>query len=158
MYVPLWCKTNFSFLEGASHPEELVETAARLGLPAIAVTDRNGVYGMVRAFDAARQSKVKLITGSQVSIDDGSSVRPPGPGQGGVWQPVPPRLPRSPQESQGDVLRLVERGGGERPRARRALAQRSARILRCAEPGLGTLKEAFGDRLYAVVGAASMGR
>ncbi|HYW82404.1 MAG TPA: PHP domain-containing protein, partial [Spirochaetia bacterium] len=74
MYVPLWCKTNFSFLEGASHPEELVETAARLGLPAIAVTDRNGVYGMVRAFEAARQNKMKLITGSQVSIDDGSSI------------------------------------------------------------------------------------
>lgn len=74
MYAPLWCKSNFSFLEGASHTEELVETAARLALPAIAITDRNGVYGMVRAFDAARQSKVRLIIGSQVSIDDGSSV------------------------------------------------------------------------------------
>ena len=48
MYVPLWCKTHYSFLEGASHPEELVETAHRLGLPALAVTDRDGVYGLVK--------------------------------------------------------------------------------------------------------------
>jgi DNA polymerase III alpha subunit len=39
-YVPLWCKSNFSFLEGASHPDELVEEAYRLGLPALALTDR----------------------------------------------------------------------------------------------------------------------
>ena len=44
-YVPLWCKSNFSFLEGASHPDELVDEAYRLGLPAIALTDRDGVYG-----------------------------------------------------------------------------------------------------------------
>ena len=48
-YVPLWCKSNYSFLEGASHPEELVEQAHGLGLPALAVTDRDGVYGIVRA-------------------------------------------------------------------------------------------------------------
>ena len=45
--VPLWCKSNFSFLEGASHPEELVETAAALGLEAVALTDRDGVHGIV---------------------------------------------------------------------------------------------------------------
>jgi error-prone DNA polymerase len=47
LYVPFWCKSNFSFLEGASHPDELVEEACRLGLPAIALTDRDGVYGVV---------------------------------------------------------------------------------------------------------------
>ncbi|TFH26410.1 MAG: PHP domain-containing protein, partial [Myxococcales bacterium] len=46
-YVPLWVKSNHSFLEGASFPEELVERAHALGLPAIAITDRNGVYGLV---------------------------------------------------------------------------------------------------------------
>ena len=48
-YVTLWCKSNFYFLEGASHPDEQIEEADRLGLPALAVTDRDGVYGIVRA-------------------------------------------------------------------------------------------------------------
>ena len=48
-YVPLWVKSNFSFLEGASHPDELVEQAHALGLGAIALTDRDGVHGIVRA-------------------------------------------------------------------------------------------------------------
>ena len=42
-YVPLWCKTSFSFLEGASQPDELVEAAQRLGLSALALCDRDGV-------------------------------------------------------------------------------------------------------------------
>ena len=73
-YVPLWCKTNFSFLEGASHPDELVEESYRFGLPALAVTDRDGVYGIVRAHVKARDFGFKLIFGSQISIDDGSSI------------------------------------------------------------------------------------
>ena len=54
-YVPLWCKSNFSFLEGASHPDELIEEAYRQGLPALALTDRDGVYGIVRAHVKARE-------------------------------------------------------------------------------------------------------
>jgi error-prone DNA polymerase len=73
-YVPLWCKSNFSFLEGASHPDELIEEAYRLGLPALALTDRDGVYGLVRAHMKARESGLKLIVGSQVTVDDGSVV------------------------------------------------------------------------------------
>ena len=74
LYVPLWCKSNFSFLEGASHPDELIEEAHRLGLPAIALTDRDGVYGVVRAHMKARELGMKLIIGSQVSVDDGSTI------------------------------------------------------------------------------------
>src|SRR5437667_479996 len=73
-YVPLWCKSNFSFLEGASHPDELVDEAYRLGLPALALTDRDGLYGIVRAHVKTRESGLKLIVGSQVSIDDGSVI------------------------------------------------------------------------------------
>jgi error-prone DNA polymerase len=73
-YVPLWCKSNFSFLEGASHPDELVEEAHRLGLPALALTDRDGVYGIVRAHVKAREVGLKLIVGSQVSVADGSTI------------------------------------------------------------------------------------
>ncbi|MBI2366000.1 MAG: DNA polymerase III subunit alpha, partial [Deltaproteobacteria bacterium] len=68
------CKSNFSFLEGASHPDELVEEAHRLGLPALAVTDRDGVYGIVWAHVRAREVGLKLIIGSQVSVADGSTI------------------------------------------------------------------------------------
>ena len=73
-YAPLWCKSNFSFLEGASHPEELVEEAARLGLRSIALTDRDGVYGLVRGFVKARELGIHLITGAQVTTEDGSPI------------------------------------------------------------------------------------
>ncbi|MCG8481256.1 MAG: PHP domain-containing protein, partial [Spirochaetales bacterium] len=70
-YAPLWCKTNFSFLEGASHPEEIIEACARLGITRVAITDRNGVYGIVRALVAAEEHKIRLIIGSELSLDDG---------------------------------------------------------------------------------------
>ncbi len=70
-YVPLWCKTNFSFLEGASHPDELVRQAAALGLPAIAVTDRDGVYGIVRAHVEAKAVGMRILVGAQISVCQG---------------------------------------------------------------------------------------
>ena len=68
MHAPLWCKSNFSFLEGARHPEELVEEAHRLGIGSLALTDRDGVYGMVRAHVKARDLGVQLICGAQISV------------------------------------------------------------------------------------------
>src|SRR5574337_756260 len=62
-YTPLWCKSHFSFLEGASHPGELVEEAYRLGLKSLALTDRDGVYGIVRAHVKARELGLHLIVG-----------------------------------------------------------------------------------------------
>jgi error-prone DNA polymerase len=73
-YVPLWCKTSFSFHEGASQPEELVEEAHRLGLPAIAITDRDGVYGIVEAYLKARELGVQLVVGAEVTASDGSMI------------------------------------------------------------------------------------
>ncbi len=73
-YVPLWCKSNFSFLEGASHPDELVEEAQRLGLQALAITDRDGVYGVVRAHLKANELGIKLIIGAEISVEDGSKI------------------------------------------------------------------------------------
>jgi error-prone DNA polymerase len=67
-YAPLWCKSNFSFLEGASHAEELVEEAHRVGIGSLAITDRDGVYGMVRAYVKARDLGVHLICGAQVTV------------------------------------------------------------------------------------------
>jgi error-prone DNA polymerase len=73
-YVPLWCKSNFSFLEGASHPDELIEEAHRLGLSSLALTDRDGVYGIVRAHIKAKELALHLIIGSQITVDDGSII------------------------------------------------------------------------------------
>ncbi len=70
----LWCKSNYSFLEGASHPEELVEACRNLGIRSLALTDRNGVYGIVRAHVRARELGVHLVVGSQVSLRDGSEI------------------------------------------------------------------------------------
>jgi error-prone DNA polymerase len=74
MTAALWCKSNGSFLEGASHPEELVDQAIEFGLRHLAITDRDGVYGSVRAHMAARSTDLHLIHGAQVTLDDQSSI------------------------------------------------------------------------------------
>ncbi|MEV6346664.1 error-prone DNA polymerase [Actinoplanes sp. NPDC051851] len=67
-YAELHCHTNFSFLDGASHPEELAEEAARLGLTGLAVTDHDGFYGVVRFSQSARELGVRTIFGSELSL------------------------------------------------------------------------------------------
>ncbi len=67
-FVPLWCKSHYSFLEGASSPEDLVDAATELGLAALALTDRNGVYGAVRGFDRARERHFPLIYGTELRV------------------------------------------------------------------------------------------
>ena len=69
-YAALWCKSNYSFLEGASHPEELVTAAYEMGLSSIAITDRDGLYGMVRAHVEAEKLGVHLVVGAQLTIVD----------------------------------------------------------------------------------------
>ena len=73
-YAELHCKTNFSFLEGASHPDELAQRAAELGYQALAITDRNSVAGVVRAHVAAKEAGLKLLIGAEVTPDDGPPV------------------------------------------------------------------------------------
>lgn len=70
-YAPLWCKSYYSFLEGASAPDDLVARAAALKLPSLALTDRDGVYGVPAAYQAAKAAGVGLIIGSQVGVIDG---------------------------------------------------------------------------------------
>ena len=72
-YVELHCHTNYSFLEGASHPEELVARARDLEMPALAITDRNGLYGAVKFFGAAERAGMQPIVGTELTIDDGST-------------------------------------------------------------------------------------
>ncbi|MFM1791248.1 MAG: polymerase subunit alpha [Actinomycetota bacterium] len=66
-YAELHCRSNFSFLHGASHPEQLAECAASLGLDALALTDRNGLYGVVRFAEAARAVALPTVFGTEIS-------------------------------------------------------------------------------------------
>src|SRR5688572_20873128 len=74
MYTELQTTTNFSFLRGASHPEELIDQAAALGYTSIAVTDRNTFAGLVRAHGAAKKTKTRLISGCRLDLIDGPSL------------------------------------------------------------------------------------
>lgn len=70
-YAELHCYSNFSFLRGASHPEELVVQAARLNYQALAITDECSLAGVVRAHVAAKEQGIKLIIGSELKTEDG---------------------------------------------------------------------------------------
>ena len=77
-YAELHARSNFSFLEGASHPEELVDRAAELGLAALALTDRNGLYGIVRFARAARGLALRTAFGAELEcgeVRDGARDR-----------------------------------------------------------------------------------
>jgi error-prone DNA polymerase len=69
-YAELHCITNYSFLRGASHPEELVVQAAALGYQALAITDECSMAGVVKAHVAAKEHGLKLIVGSEFHLDD----------------------------------------------------------------------------------------
>jgi error-prone DNA polymerase len=73
-YAELFCITNFSFLKGASHPEEYVQRAADLGYRALAITDECSVSGAVRAYMAAKKHDVALIIGTHVWIESLSAT------------------------------------------------------------------------------------
>ena len=75
-YAELICTSNFTFLNGASHPQELVTRAAQLGYTAIAITDECSLAGIVRAFEESRrcQQTIKLITGSLFRLENGTRL------------------------------------------------------------------------------------
>jgi error-prone DNA polymerase len=71
-YVELHARSAFSFLQGGSFPEQLAEVAAELEMPAMALLDRNGVYGAQRFSAAAREHSIRPIIGCELSMEDGS--------------------------------------------------------------------------------------
>src|SRR6266566_4530422 len=73
-YAELQVTTHFSFLRGASSPEELFSAAALLGIKALGVTDRNSLAGLVRAHEAAKVSGVRLIVGCRLDLQCGTSL------------------------------------------------------------------------------------
>jgi error-prone DNA polymerase len=82
MYLELHTSSAFSFLDGASLPETLIERAAALGYPAIALLDRDGVYGAPQFYRAAKTAGIKAIVGTELTIDQGSGPRPQASGTG----------------------------------------------------------------------------
>ncbi len=73
-YAELQATSNFTFLRGGSHPDELVRQAARLGLSAIAIADRNSLAGIVRAHQAAKDAGIRLVVGVRLDLCDGTSL------------------------------------------------------------------------------------
>ncbi|MEO6874450.1 MAG: PHP domain-containing protein, partial [Opitutaceae bacterium] len=73
-YVELHASSAFSFLRGASPPEQLAQEAARLGLPALAILDRDGVYSAPRLYASAREAGLRPIVGAELTMEDGSVV------------------------------------------------------------------------------------
>jgi error-prone DNA polymerase len=146
-YVELHCKTNFSFLEGASHPDELVAGAARLGYAGLAVTDRNSVSGVVRAHIAAKEIGLKLVIGAEITLVDASPIL--------LWVMN--------RDGYGRLCRLLTRGRRQAPKGDCRLefsdvAEHSSGLLAgVLLPPAGNLpadlhkwREIFGDRTYAV--------
>ena len=95
-YAELHCHSNFSFLDGASYPEELVAEAARLGLGALALTDHDGLYGVVRFAEAAKEAGVPTVFGAELTLaghSAGFGGCPGRPGRPAYRDPRPARLP-----------------------------------------------------------------
>nr|WP_193557285.1 error-prone DNA polymerase [Microvirga pakistanensis] len=74
MYAELQVTTHFSFLRGASSPQELFEQAKLLGISALGITDRNSLAGIVRAYEASRDTGVRLVVGCRLDLTDGTSL------------------------------------------------------------------------------------
>src|SRR5574337_993768 len=153
LYTPLWCKSHFSFLEGASHPEELMEEAHRLGLKALALTDRDGVYGIVRAHVKARELGLHLIIGAQVTLADHSILV----------------LLAQDRDGYSNLCRLITTGRLRSPKGESSVTwdevyrqagglialwgSEQSLLAGEADPDevAGPLREVFSDRLYALL-------
>jgi error-prone DNA polymerase len=146
-YVPLWVKSSFSFLEGASQPDELVDQARTLELPALAVTDRDGVYGVVQAHMRAKELGMKLLLGAQITVSEREGAAPKQVvvlcesrlGYGNMCQLLTKARMRSKKgESLAYLSELCELSSGL--------------LVLCPEPSfIEPLREPFGDRLFALV-------
>ncbi len=103
-YAELHCHSNFSFLDGASWPAELVEQAAALGYTALAVTDHDGFYGAVQFNEAARTVGLPAVYGAEIGLSDNSENQDtdpiPGPGSN-------PELAQSPNKKRRGRIRQM---------------------------------------------------
>jgi len=148
--IPLWCKSNFSFLEGASHPEEYVETWHELapGLP-FALTDRDGVHGIVRAFARARELGTRVIYGSQMTLNDGSTIVLLVQNHRG-YRNLCEMISKGRLRSEKGKSRVSWEEVAEHADGLFALWKEALERPTCPVEG-GVMKEAFGSNLYAMI-------
>jgi error-prone DNA polymerase len=73
-YVELHCHSNFSILDGASHPEDLVARASEIGMPALALTDHDGLYGIIPFYKACLAAGLKPVIGAEMTLNNGSHI------------------------------------------------------------------------------------
>lgn len=143
-YAELHCRTNFSFLEGASHPDELVQRAAEHGYRALAITDTNSVAGVVRSHLAAKEIGLKLLIGAEITPIDASPIV----------------LLATDRAAYGRLSRLITRGRRSAEKGSCLLnfadvAEHAAGLIGCVvyrdgspEPTLTRYRDLFGDRCY----------
>ncbi len=145
-YAELNLASAFSFLEGASQPEDLITRAAELGLSALALVDRNGVYGAPRFFKAARAAGIRPLVGAQVLLDQRPVARPGSGPLGLVPDPLPsgtplPRLNLLVANRTGyrNLCRLLTAGAHGRPKGQACitwdLLEKYASGLHCLTGG-----------------------
>ncbi|MEM1061000.1 MAG: error-prone DNA polymerase [Planctomycetota bacterium] len=151
-YAALRCRTNFTFLDGASHPDELVGTAVGHGYTALAITERNSLAGVVRAHVAAKEARAAgvdfgLIVGAELTPEDGPPLV--------VWV--------TDRASYGRLCRLLTRGRRRAPKGEcrftvGEIAEHADGLVAGVplsalgdDADVGIYREAFGDRLYGLV-------
>ncbi|MBP7683558.1 MAG: PHP domain-containing protein, partial [Deltaproteobacteria bacterium] len=143
--MPLWVKSHYSFLEGASSPEELVEQAHALGLGALAMTDRDGVYGLVKAHFAARERGLRLIAGAELTLTGVGSPDASRATSAGALASMnhPTRVVALAHDREGyaQLCRLISVGQGRAPKGQSQLAAHELAALThcellCADPAL----------------------
>ena len=149
-YVELRARSAFSFLEGASNPEDLVERAAELGYSALALGDRNGVYGIPRFHQAAQKVGLRAIPGAR--LDLGDPTQPPS-----VPSPSLLLLPESPRGWRR-LCRLITLGHRGRTKGQSRVSWRQleehARDLTVLIRGDATLTPGWLDRAVSVFASA----
>jgi error-prone DNA polymerase len=140
-YAELHCHSNASFLDGGSHPEELAEEAARLRLEALAITDHDGMYGVVRFAEAARALGLRTIFGAELTLVPGSGTRAAGGKRTGTPDPV------------GEHLVVLARGPVGYARLCRAISEAQMAGAKGAPRGdLGRLAGAHGGHWAVLTG------
>ncbi len=155
MFVELLARTHFSFLRGGSSPRSIVERAAKLGYDAVGIADCDGLYGMVRALEAAEEMGVRLVVGCELAID--------GAPLSAVWLHV------ATCEGYANLCRILTESHARHPKGKPRSAEdgvarnqfagvlldgvcENSRGLWCTAPpegesSIAALKDAFGDRL-----------
>jgi error-prone DNA polymerase len=147
-FAELCAKSSFSFLEGSSHPQELVQRAHKLGLTAIALCDRDGIYGSVRAHTAAKQSGQKVIVGAELTVEPAGKVALLAMDHGGYRNLCALLTAAHEDHEKGTAGVVIERVA--------AAAEGLVAVVPVDPRGtppsaslFGPLREAFGDRLCA---------